>query len=49
MLLVDCDLRKSRIRRYLQLERKDGLSNVLTTLDKEIKKNVRENLECLLA
>lgn len=52
VLLVDCDLRKSRIHRYLQLEHKNGLSNVLcgfTTLDKAIKKNVRENLECLLA
>jgi capsular exopolysaccharide synthesis family protein len=50
VLLMDCDLRKSRIHRYLQLEKKDGVTNVLcgfTEFDKAVKKNVRENLDCL--
>lgn len=52
VMLVDCDLRKSRVHRYLELEKKDGVSNVLcgfTTLDKAIKKNVRDNLDVLTA
>lgn len=52
VILVDCDLRKSRIHRYLNIDKKDGVSNILcgfTTLDKAIKKNVRDNLDCLTA
>lgn len=52
VLLLDCDLRKSRTHRYLQMERTEGVSNVLcgfTTLDKAIKKNVRDGLDCLTA
>lgn len=52
VLLVDCDLRKSRIHRYLNVDKKDGVSNVLCgfiTLDKAIKKNVRDNLDCITA
>lgn len=52
VMVMDCDLRKSRIHRYLGVERKDGVSNVLcgfTDLDKAIKKNVRDNLDCLTA
>ena len=29
VLLMDCDLRKARIHRYLELERQDGVTNVL--------------------
>lgn len=50
VLLMDCDLRKSRTHRYLQIEKKDGVSNVLcgfTEFDRAVKKNVRENLDCL--
>ncbi len=50
VLLIDCDLRKSRVHRYLQLDRKDGVTNVLcgfAELDGAIKKNVRENLDVL--
>lgn len=50
--LVDCDLRKARVHRYLQIDRADGVSNVLcgfTTLEKAIHKNVRENLDVLTA
>ncbi len=52
VLLVDCDLRKSRVHRYLELDRKNGISNVLcgfSVLDKAIQKNVRENLDVLPA
>lgn len=52
VILVDCDLRKSRIHRYLGIQRDDGVSNVVcnyTDIDKAIKKNVRENLDCMTA
>lgn len=52
VLLVDCDLRKSRVHRYLGIDKKDGISNVLCgfiPLDKAIKKNVRDNLDCITA
>lgn len=52
VILVDCDLRKSRIHRYLGIQRDDGVSNVIcnyTEIDKAIKKNVRENLDCMTA
>lgn len=51
-ILVDCDLRKSRVHRYLQIERRQGVSNVVcgfTTLKEAIKKNVVGNLDCLTA
>ena len=50
VLLIDCDLRKPKIHRYLNLERKVGLSNVLcgfADLDTAIKTNVRNNLDVL--
>ena len=50
VILVDCDLRKSRVHRYLKLDRKNGITNVLcgfSQLDKAIKRNVRENLDVL--
>ena len=52
VIVVDCDLRKSRVHRYLGIERKDGVSNVLcgfTELDRAIRRGVRENLDCLTA
>ncbi|MBQ7717944.1 MAG: CpsD/CapB family tyrosine-protein kinase [Clostridia bacterium] len=52
VIILDCDLRKSRVHRYLGVERKDGVSNVLcgfTELDSAIKHNVRDNLDCLTA
>lgn len=51
-VLVDCDLRKSRVHRYLQIERDRGVTNVVCgflSLDDAIKKNVRQNLDCLTA
>ncbi len=50
ILLIDCDLRKPKVHRYLNLERKAGISNVLcgfADLDSAIKKNVREKLDVL--
>ena len=52
VIIVDCDLRKARVHKYLGLERMDGVSNVLcgfVELDKAIKYSVRENLDCLTA
>lgn len=52
VLLIDCDLRKSRVHRYLGLERKNGLSNVICGylgLEEAIKSNVRPNLDCITA
>ena len=50
VLLIDCDLRKPKIHRYLRIERKDGISNVLcgfTELKNAIKVGVKENLDVL--
>lgn len=50
--LVDSDLRKSRVHRYLELDRKIGLSNVLCgfcSLEEAIKPNVRKNLDVIPA
>ncbi len=52
VILVDCDLRKSRVHRYLQLDRKSGVSNVVcgyTKLDDAIQTGVREHLDVLTA
>jgi len=49
-LIVDCDMRKSRVHRYLGFDRDVGLSNVLcgfVTFDESVKRNVRPNLDCL--
>lgn len=49
-LIVDCDMRKSRVHRYLGFERGCGLSNVLcgfSSFDDAVRKNVRPNLDCL--
>ncbi len=50
VILVDCDLRKSRMHRYLGIKRNIGVSNVLcgfAELEKAIVKQVRENLDVL--
>ncbi len=50
--IVDCDLRKARIHRYLEKERGEGVSNILcgfADIDKALLKNVRENLDILTA
>lgn len=52
VIIIDCDLRKARVHRYLGLSRKDGVSNVVcgySKLDEAIKRNVRDNLDCLTA
>ncbi len=50
VILVDCDLRKSRIHRYLKVEKDNGVTNILcgfTSIEKAVKKNVRDNLDVL--
>ena len=50
VLLMDCDLRKSRIHRYLGLERQDGVTNILcgfVGIDEALKTGVRPNLDVL--
>ena len=47
VILVDCDLRKSRIHRYLGVNRSDGVSNVIcnyTDIDQAIKKMCERTL-----
>ncbi len=51
-LIIDGDMRKSRVHRYLSLERKIGLSNILCgfcSIEDAVKKNIRENLDCITA
>ena len=50
VILVDCDLRKPRVHRYLKFDRGNGVSNVLcgfNTLDEVIRKNAMGNLDCI--
>lgn len=50
VIVVDCDLRKPRVHRYLEEERSEGVSNILCGFAEPencIKKNVRENLDVL--
>jgi len=52
VILVDCDLRKPRVHRYLKHDRDKGVSNVLCgfcKLDEVIHKNVFGNLDCIWA
>ena len=52
VIVVDCDLRKSRVHRYLGQHRDDGVSNVVCgyiPVEKAIKRNVREGLDVLTA
>ena len=50
VILVDCDLRKSRVHSYLGLKHSNGISNVLcgfSDLDSAIMRDIRENLDVL--
>ena len=50
VILIDCDLRKPRVHRYLKEKKDIGISNVLCgfcTLDEAIKKNVKGSLDCI--
>lgn len=50
VILIDCDLRKPRIHRYLKIDRSIGVSNVLCgfeTLEKAIQKGVKGSLDCI--
>ncbi len=50
VILVDGDLRKSRVHRYLNIKHTNGISNVLcgfSDLDSAVMKEVRENLDVL--
>lgn len=52
VLLLDCDMRKPRVHRYLKRENTIGMSNVLcgyATLDEAIQKDVAEGLDCIFA
>ena len=51
-ILLDCDLRKPRVHRYLRFNRNNGISNIIcgyTTLEDSIKRNVRSNLDVVTA
>ena len=52
VLLIDCDLRKPRIHRYMGLKRGAGVSNIIcgyTEAENAIYKNVKENLDVITA
>lgn len=52
VILLDCDLRKSRIHRYLKIDRKEGVTNILCGFCKfedAVRRNVRQNLDVLTA
>lgn len=52
ILLIDCDLRKPKVHRYLKFRKNEGISNVLcgfTTLDKGINQSIRTNLDVITA
>ena len=52
VLLVDCDLRKPRIHRYMGLKRGAGVSNIIcgyTEIENAICRNVKENLDVITA
>lgn len=52
VLIIDCDLRKSRIHRYLELTRDAGISDAIcgtVSLEDVIKPSGRENLDVITA
>ena len=52
VILLDCDLRKARVHRYLKVDRKEGVTNILCGFCKfedAVRKNVRENMDVLTA
>lgn len=52
VILIECDLRKPRLHRYIGIDRGVGMSNVLcgfATLDEAIRKGVKGNMDCITA
>lgn len=52
VLLVDCDLRKPRVHRYMGIKRGEGVSNIIcgyTEAENAIHRNVRANLDVITA
>ena len=52
VLVIDGDLRKPRIHRYLHFDKKNGLSDLLigtTTLDKAIRHHKKTDVDCIPA
>ncbi len=52
VIIVDCDLRRARIHRYLESDRGEGVSNILcgfSDVKDVIIRNARENLDVLTA
>lgn len=52
VLLIDCDLRKPRIHRYMGLKRGAGVSNIIcgyTEAENAVCRNVKENLDVITA
>lgn len=52
ILIIDGDLRKPRVHRYLELEKAGGLSDVLaglSTVDAVIKRNEKYGIDCITA
>ena len=52
VVLVDCDLRKPRVHRYIGIDRGVGVSNILcgfVSIDQAIQKNVKGSLDCITA
>ena len=50
VLLMDCDMRKPRVHRYLKISKDTGLSNVLCgfcSVDEAIQKNVFGTMDCI--
>lgn len=50
VIIIDCDLRKPRIHKYLGLDKKNGLSSLLSgfiTVEQAINKSVRGTLDCI--
>ncbi len=52
VIILDCDMRKPKMHRYLQIELGEGMSNVIcgfSELKDVIRKNVRQGLDCITA
>ena len=52
VIVLDCDLRKPKVHRYLQIELGEGMTNAIcgfVTLDDVIRKDVQPGLDCVTA
>lgn len=52
VIVLDCDLRKPKVHRYLQTDLGEGMTNVIcgfVTLDDVIRKDIRPGLDCITA